>query len=452
MTAGISELFMRWGWIDAPQDLQYIEGIVAALIASAALMVGWGLSRLVYLRLAAIWERRAGYESALARRRIRDMVRRFTTAMLIGMALNLYEWSLIASVVFGLTLAITLALFVNDLVRGVRMPDWLGTFLGLATLISILASMFGGLDPITTAMDRVGFNLGEKRFSLLWVVTIAITMLVLYTAARVVNRIAGHVIGSSDGLDATQKLLGQKIAGVVVIVLAFFIGIDTLGIDLTALSFFSGAFGLAIGFGLQKTIGNLFAGIILLLDRSIKPGDVIAVGDSFGWVNKIGVRAVSVITRDGKEHLIPNEDLMTTAVENWSYSDRNVRMRIPIGVSYTSDMQLVEKLLHQAVDEAPRVLREPAPRVWMTEFADNSVNWEIRAWIADPEGGMGNIRGDVLMRVWNLFKEHGIEIPFPQRDLYIKEMPGMVAGTRPDGAHPASPLMGEAASLGDEGA
>lgn len=439
MTAGINALFMRWGWIERPDDLQYIEGILAAMVATAALVIGWALSRLIYLRLAAIWERRAGYESQLARRRIRDMVRRFTTAMLIGMALNLYDWSLIASVVFGLTLAISLALFVNDLVRGVRMPDWLGTFLGLATLISILASMFGGLDPITTAMDRVGFDLGQKRFSLLWVVTIAITILVLYTAARVVNRIAGHIIGSSDGLDPTQKLLGQKIAGVVVIVLAFFIGIDTLGIDLTALSFFSGAFGLAIGFGLQKTIGNLFAGIILLLDRSIKPGDVIAVGDSFGWVNKIGVRAVSVITRDGKEHLIPNEDLMTTPVENWSYSDRNVRMRIPLGVSYSSDMQLVQELLYRAVDEAPRVLKDPAPRIWMTEFADNSVNWEIRAWIADPEGGMGNIRGDVLMRVWTLFKEHGIEIPFPQRDLYIKEMPGMAKAAPEDAVPPHTP-------------
>lgn len=430
---------MRWGWIERPDDLQYLEGILAALIATTALIIGWGLSRLIYLRLAAIWERRAGYESQLARRRIRDMVRRFTTAMLNGMALNLYDWSLIASVIFGLTLAISLALFVNDLVRGVRMPDWLGTFLGLATLISILASMFGGLDPITTAMDRVGFDLGEKRFSLLWVVTIAITILVLYTAARVVNRIAGHIIGSSDGLDPTQKLLGQKIAGVVVIVLAFFIGIDTLGIDLTALSFFSGAFGLAIGFGLQKTIGNLFAGIILLLDRSIKPGDVIAVGDSFGWVNKIGVRAVSVITRDGKEHLIPNEDLMTTPVENWSYSDRNVRMRIPLGVSYSSDMQLVQELLYRAVDEAPRVLKDPAPRIWMTDFGDNSVNWEIRAWISDPEGGMGNIRGDVLMRVWTLFKEHDIEIPFPQRDLYIKEMPGMGKAGPEDAAPPHIP-------------
>lgn len=424
MRETLTENFVRWGWIGERDDLQFVEGIIAALIAAAALMIGWGLSRLVYLRLAAIWERRAGHESKLARRRIRDMVRRITTALLAAMAINLYDWSLIASVVLGLTLAISLALFVNDLVRGVRMPNWLGTFLGLATLISFLASMFGGMDPITTAMDRVGFDLGEKRFSLLWVVTIAVTVLVLYTAARVVNRVASHIIDSSDGLDATQKLLGQKIASVLVIVLAFFLGIDAVGIDLTALSFFSGAFGLAIGFGLQKTIGNLFAGIILLLDRSIKPGDVIAVSDSFGWVNKIGVRAVSVITRDGKEHLIPNEDLMTTPVENWSYSDRNVRMRIPVGVAYSSDMQLVEKLLHQAVADTPRVLVDPPTKIWMTDFGDNSVNWEIRAWIADPEGGIGNIRGDVLMRVWNLFKEHGIEIPFPQRDIYIKQMPG----------------------------
>ncbi|WP_373486441.1 mechanosensitive ion channel family protein [Blastomonas sp.] len=430
MNSAITTTLMQWEWIERPSDLQYVEGGLAGIITAVALLIGWGLSRLIYLRLAAIWERRAGYESQLARRRIRDMLRRFTTAMIVGMALNLYEWQLIASVVYGITLAITLGLFINDLVRGVRMPDWLGTFLGVTVFIAILASMFGGLDPITTAMDRVGFNIGARRFSLLWAVTIVLTVLVLYTAARVVTRMMGHVITSSDGLDPTQKLLGQKIASVLVIVAVFFIGVDMLGIDLTALSFFSGAFGLAVGFGLQKTIGNLFAGIILLLDRSIKPGDVIAVQDSFGWVNKIGVRAVSVITRDGKEHLIPNEDLMTTAVENWSYSDRNVRMRIPVGVAYTSDMQKVQRLLYQAVDESPRVLKKPEPKVWMTDFGDNSVNWEIRAWISDPEGGMGNIRGDVLMRVWNLFKENDIEIPFPQRDIYIKELPGMGGGEK----------------------
>jgi hypothetical protein len=116
-------------------------------------------------------------------------------------------------------------------------------------------------------------------------------------------------------------------------------GIDLLGIDLTALTVFSGAFGLAVGFGLQKTFGNLIAGIILLMDRSVKPGDVIVVGDSFGHVTKIGVRAVSIVTRDGKEHLIPNENLMTQEVENWSYSSRDVRVHIPVGIAYDCDLR-----------------------------------------------------------------------------------------------------------------
>jgi len=167
----------------------------------------------------------------------------------------------------------------------------------------------------------------------------------------------------------------------------------------------------------------LIAGIILLMDRSIKPGDVIVVGDSFGWVNKIGVRAMSVITRDGKEHLIPNENLMTTEVENWSFSSTNVRIKIPVGVSYKSDVELVQKLLLQATGESPRVLADPEPKAWLLEFGDNSVNFEIRAWINDPEAGIGNVRANILTRVWHLFKEHDIEIPFPQRDVHLKELP-----------------------------
>ena len=196
-----------------------------------------------------------------------------------------------------------------------------------------------------------------------------------------------------------------------------------MGIDLTALAFFSGAFGLAIGFGFQKTFGNLISGIILLMDRSIKPGDVIVVGESFGWVEKIGIRAVSVVTRDGKEHLIPNENLMTQEVENWSFSDKNVRVRIPVGVSYDSDMVQVQDLMLQAAKESPRVLDEPKPNVWMTEYGDSSVNFEVLVWISDPESGVGNVRSDVLNRLWWLFQEAGVQIPFPQRDLNVKHWP-----------------------------
>ncbi len=205
----------------------------------------------------------------------------------------------------------------------------------------------------------------------------------------------------------------------------FFIGIDLLGIDLTALAVFSGAFGLAIGFGLQKTFGNLIAGIILLMDRSIKPGDVIAVADlagneSFGQIRKIGIRAVSVTTRDQREYLIPNENLMINQVENWSYSSKNVRMQVPVGVSYEADMKLAEELMLEAARSSDRVLSAPPPTVWMSEYGDNSVNFVIHCWIKDPEEGVGNVRSAVLKKLWWLFKDNGIEIPFPQRDIHLR--------------------------------
>jgi small-conductance mechanosensitive channel len=224
-------------------------------------------------------------------------------------------------------------------------------------------------------------------------------------------------------LDGSQRLLAQKLAGLAIAAGVVLLGVDLLGLDLTALAVFSGAFGLAIGFGLQKTFGNLIAGLILLMDRSIKPGDVIVVGDQFGKVNRIGIRAVSVLTRDGKEHLIPNEKLMTDPVENWSYSDKNVRVHIRVGVSYATDLAQAQALMLQAARDTPRVLQSPPPNVWLRAFGDSSVDHDILVWIKDPEDGVGNVQSAVLNRVWVLFKEEGIEIPFPQRDVHVRSLP-----------------------------
>jgi small-conductance mechanosensitive channel len=254
-------------------------------------------------------------------------------------------------------------------------------------------------------------------------IKIGVTLLVLFALVRLASRVINHSIKRAQSLDPTQQLLAQKLVGVALLVGAFFLAIDIVGIDLTALAVFSGAFGLAIGFGLQKTFGNLIAGIILLMDRSIKPGDVIVVGESFGHVTKIGVRAVSIVTRDGKEHLIPNENLMTQEVENWSYSNTNVRVHIPIGVSYDCDIALAQKLMIEAAMEPARVLKAPKPTVWLRAFGESSVDHEILVWIKDPESGVGNVQSEILNRVWVLFKENGIEIPFPQRDIRIKEWP-----------------------------
>ncbi|MEW4466353.1 mechanosensitive ion channel domain-containing protein [Parasphingorhabdus sp. JC815] len=407
---------------DTSQDLQVIESGTATGLVIFALIAGWLLSKYIGPKLRNIWETRAGYESELAGRRIRDMIRRTTTFILCGFFLSIWDWSLIPQVIFGLTIAITLGLFTNDLIRGVRMPDWLGTVMGITVFLSSALGLIGNFDRITLALDRVGFNVGTNRISLLTIVTIIMTAVILLAVARVSMKMISHVISNSQ-LDGAQKVLGQKLATVAILGVAFMLGLDVLGIDLTALAVFSGAFGLAVGFGMQKTIGNLIAGIILLMDRSIKPGDIIAVGDSFGWVNKIGVRAVSILTRQGKEHLIPNENLMTQEVENWSYSNKNIRISIPVGVSYNSDMDQVMELMEQACVDVPRILNNPKPVVRMVEFGESSVNFEIRCWINDPQSGVGNFKSAVLKRVWDLFKEHKVELPFPQRDVHIKSLP-----------------------------
>ncbi|MEL1249556.1 mechanosensitive ion channel family protein [Aurantiacibacter gilvus] len=279
-------------------------------------------------------------------------------------------------------------------------------------------------DVIRT-FDSWALGIGSMRVSL-WDAVVVISVILLVIAfTMITTRLFRLALRRATKLDGSQRLLAEKISTIVIWAAAFLIGIDVLGIDLTALAVFSGAFGLAIGFGLQKTFGNLIAGIILLMDKSIKPGDVISVADqagneSFGQIRKIGIRAISVVTRDQTEYLIPNENLMVNQVVNWSYSSKDVRVRAPVGVSYGSDLTLVEELLYKAVEETPRILAFPKPRVNIMGFGDSSVDLEVRFWIQDPEEGMSNIRSDVYKRIWHLFAENGVEIPFPQRDINLR--------------------------------
>lgn len=268
--------------------------------------------------------------------------------------------------------------------------------------------------------SQYAIELGGHRVTFGLALKVVLVALTAYVIARLLLWVSRRLIRRAPGLDLSQRVLLQKLSGIAIIAVTLLIFVDVVGIDLTALTVFSGAVGLAIGFGLQKTFGNLISGLILLMDRSIKPGDVIEVGDSFGVVNRIGVRAVSVITRDGKEHLIPNEKLMTEEVINWSFSSRDVRIHIPVGVSYQSDITLAQKLMADAALGCQRVLKDPPPAVWIKEFGDSAVNHEILVWIRDPEEGVSNVQSEILGLVWAAFKANGIEIPYPQRDLHIR--------------------------------
>jgi small-conductance mechanosensitive channel len=415
-----------WPAVAGLELLNYHD-LVAAGVCVAIVLLAWGAAILIARRagphMADYWEQRAGARSEGIADRMCELVRYLVVTLVLAIAFNADHWPPLASLILGLALAVSTALLIVGLVRGLHMSRWSALLLAGVAFVAIFAKSIGGLKPITDVLNRIGFTVGTTRFSLLSVIQIGITLLVLLAGVRLVSRIANQSIKRTKGLDPTQQLLAQKLVGVALLVAAFFIGIDIVGIDLTALAVFSGAFGLAVGFGLQKTFGNLIAGIILLMDRSIKPGDVIVVGESFGHVTKIGVRAVSIVTRDGKEHLIPNENLMTQEVENWSYSSPNVRVHIPVGVGYDCDLALAQRLMVEAAMQPERVLKSPKPTVWLRAFGESSVDHEILVWIADPEAGVGNVQSEILNRLWVLFKENRIDIPFPQRDIRVKEWP-----------------------------
>lgn len=410
--------------LDVPAQPHLDELAIGGGLVLAILVVAVLLSHRVGDRASALWRDRVGHVGGLAPR-MTALVGHGSAALMLLALIVAWPWEPIASFAIGLALAAASALFFKQLMRGLSVNRFITNATAAVVFVVLLANAIGGVSVLTGHLDALGVSYGERRFSLLTLVIWAATAVGLFVFVRLANRLIGHSIQSTKAFDPTQQVLASKVAGLVVIVVAVLVGVDVLGIDLTALAFFSGAFGLAIGFGFQKTFGNLISGIILLMDRSIKPGDVIVVGDSFGWVEKIGIRAVSVVTRDGKEHLIPNENLMTQEVENWSFTDKNVRVRIPVGVSYDSDMVLVQDLMLQAAKESPRVLDQPQSNVWMVEYGDSSVNFEILVWINDPEGGVGNVKSDVLNRLWWLFKEAGVEIPFPQRDLNVKHWPSL---------------------------
>jgi small-conductance mechanosensitive channel len=280
---------------------------------------------------------------------------------------------------------------------------------------------------VTAQLDAIGFDVGSYHVSLYHALLVALTVGTILVLGRVATFLIRRLVGRMHRLDPAQQLLGEKLASLAVWIVLVLAGVDFLGINLTALTVFSGALGLAVGFGLQKTFGNLISGIILLMDRSIKPGDVISVGTgadkTVGQVNRIGIRAVSIITRDRIEYLIPNELLMTSQVENWSFTSREVRVKVQVPVAYGTDIELAERLILEEARKLPRMLDQRSPEVWLHSFADSSIMFEVQLWIEDPEEGLGNLRSDLLKAVWRCFKAQGIQVPFPQRDLYIKQWP-----------------------------
>ena len=311
-----------------------------------------------------------------------------------------------------LVIAIVTRLIVNGFARSlVRYVGW--TWVTLAIL--------GLTDEAQSLLDSAAIEAGEMRLSL-WLILQAVAVIVALTiAARFVSITTAARIRRNAEISPSMQVLAIKFLQVVLYGAAFFIGLRAVGVDLTGLAVLSGAIGVGLGFGLQKVVSNLVSGIIILLDKSIKPGDVISLGDTFGWINSLGARYVSITTRDGREYLIPNEDLITGQVVNWSHSNDFVRLDVYFGTAYHNDPHEVRRIAIAAAQRVERVLSSKQPVCHIVGFGDSSVDYILRFWILDPTAGLTNIRGNVYLALWDAFRDNGISIPFPQREVRMLE-------------------------------
>jgi len=324
------------------------------------------------------------------------------------------------SAVISVVLALSLAwLFVSVLTRIVR-NRLLARSLGWLAWFYAALVILGIEDDSATFLDSVALPLGAMRLSALVILKAVLLLTATVWLAIVAGNYFDRRVQQSEELTPSIRVLIGKILKIGLVLVAGVVALSSVGVDLTALTVFSGAVGVGLGFGLQKVVSNFISGVIILLDKSIKPGDTITLGDPFGWIRELRARFVSVITRDGREYLIPNEDFITQQVVNWSFSDELVRLDVNFGVSYDANPHKVSQLAIEAAMSIPRVDADRRPVCWLTEFGESSLNFVLRFWIRDPQQGLTNVRGKVLLALWDTFKANGIEIPFPQREIVVK--------------------------------
>ncbi len=294
-------------------------------------------------------------------------------------------------------------------------------FLGLKQIFLAIISFF------TTEYFRVL----KIDFSLWTLFQFVASIVVLAYASGKIKKLLVENILTRYRLDIGIRQSIGTIARYVIMILGLYIIIQSAGIDLSAIGILAGALGVGIGFGLQNITNNFISGLVILFERPIKVGDRIEVGDITGDVIRISARATTIITNDNISIIIPNSEFISSKVINWSHNDRRVRFRFPVGVSYKEDPEKVKQLLMEVMADNKGVLKNPPPDVWFDTFGESSLNFNLMVWTSDYVQRPRNLRSQLYYAIFKKFKEHNIEIPFPQRDLHIKsgELPVEVRNT-----------------------
>ena len=285
--------------------------------------------------------------------------------------------------------------------------------------LGVALHIVGLLPAIGRLLEDTAFRIGQQRVSLAMVLTALLTVVLTVLAALWIGRMLEARIMALQHVEINLRFAFTKILRSLLIVMAVLIALPIVGIDITVLSVFGGALGVGIGFGLQKVVANYISGFTILLDRTVSPGDLVTVDHFYGEVTKLTSRCIIVRGADGTEAIVPNETVITSTVINHSYSNRRVLMRIPVQISYSSNLETALKLMLEAAYSHPRVLKDPAPTALLTAFGDNGINLELLAWIEDAERGKLNLNSDLNLALYKSFSANNIEIPYPQREVRI---------------------------------
>jgi small-conductance mechanosensitive channel len=299
--------------------------------------------------------------------------------------------------------------------------------LSLLIWLAIAADFLGWMDPIIATLDSIGLAAGHTRITVWSALKLLFTLTLFVLVAAWISRWVDRRLKRLDTLAPSTRIGIAKFANAFIIGLSILLGLNAAGVDLTALTVLTGAVGLGLGFGLQSIAANFVSGFVLLMDRSIKPGDVISLSgqsgtstENFGWVQELRGRYVVVRDRDGVEMLVPNQQLISNAVINWSYTDPRIRLKLPVRISYQDDPEQALQLLLVACEGQRRVLRDPLPVSRLMHFGDSGIELELRFWISDPQDGVNNVRSDVNRAIWRLFKERNITIPVTQHEVRMR--------------------------------
>jgi len=293
-------------------------------------------------------------------------------------------------------------------------------FVVVTIWLSLVLHLLGWLTPLLKLFDALAVTFGDSRISLLMIIKLILIIVCAFTLALWLAEVINQKMKNSKVISPSMQVGFSKFAKFFLITAAFLFALNAVGINLSSLAIFGGALGVGLGFGLQRIASNFISGFILVFDRSIKPGDIITVGDKFGWVEQLNARYVVLRNRQGVDTLIPNENLITTEVINWSYADPNVRLEVKVAISYQDDPELAMSLMLQCAHASARVLTTPEPSVRLMEFGVNGIHLQLRVWIADMENGTASVRSEINLAIWRAFKAHNISMPFPQRDLHLK--------------------------------